>query len=101
MKFFRLALIGAVLLCLVLGGCADAGFEFSDEWWHLEIDVKPWLELLASQAIEGTKYNVFRQAESVDDLYLTGMNIGFEALGSYDVEFEVKNFSLSSYVAKE
>ena len=75
--------------------------EVSDEWWHLEIDVKPWLELLASQAIEGTKYNVFRQAESVDDLYLTGMNIGFEALGSYDVEFEVKNFSLTSYVAKE
>ena len=31
MKFFRLALIGAVLLCLVLSGCADAGFEFSEE----------------------------------------------------------------------
>lgn len=75
--------------------------EVSDEWWHLEIDVKPWLELLASQAVEGTKYNVFKQAESVDDLYLTGMNIGFEALGSYDVEFEVANFSLTSYVAKE
>lgn len=69
----------------------------SDEWNHYEIDLKPWFEKMAQRALAD---GLFPGAESVEDLYINGMNLGYEVGSCFDVEIEFKNMRLDSYIAK-
>ena len=74
--------------------------EPSEGWMHIELDMKPYLDMLAEQALKGTTYNVFKRTTEMKDLYFAGMNIGYEVHGSYDVTFEIKNYAITTYVKK-
>ena len=67
----------------------------SDEWNHYEIDLKPWFEKAANRAIAD---GFFPGAESVEDLYIDGMNLGYEMGSCFDIEIEFKNMRLDSYI---
>jgi hypothetical protein len=66
------------------------------EWLHVKVDLKPHLEALLAL---GLREGIFRYAKTVDDLYISGVNIGWETIGSFDIEMEIKNFSLLSYIS--
>ncbi|MBP5730977.1 MAG: hypothetical protein J6X19_07215 [Clostridia bacterium] len=65
------------------------------EWVHVEVDLKPHLEALLAL---GLQEGIFKYAKTLDDLYISGVNIGWETIGSFDIEMEIKNFSLLSYI---
>jgi len=63
-----------------------------DGWIHVEVDLKPHIEAMFERGMaEGT----FKYAKSLEDLYISGMNIGFETIGSFDITVELKNLRLT------
>ena len=60
----------------------------------------PWVSyryvmfLEAEIALRLTQYNGYLRDTTMDDLYFTGMNMGWEVPGTYDVEMLVKNFNV-------
>lgn len=66
----------------------------SDEWVHIEIDLKPYIEHAMTRANES---NTFREEVKADDFYIGGTNIGFEIHGNYDCTVGIKDFKLTSY----
>ena len=71
--------------------------EASDEWMHIELDIKPWLLKLAGMTMGRTTYP---KTTDLSQMYFNGLNLGYEIHGSYDVSFEIKNYALTSYVKK-
>lgn len=69
----------------------------SDEWVHVELDLKPFIEDAMLKANESA---TFGTAVSSDDFYIGGTNIGFEIHGNYDCTVDIKNFTLTSYNKK-
>lgn len=66
--------------------------SFQDKKWHKsEADLKP-LILRALEAMKGK--GVFKNT-SLDDMYITYMNFGWEVPGTFDVAIRVKNISLT------
>lgn len=57
---------------------------------HINIDLIPYMR----RAIDLANEKGFMINTTVDDLFLTSMNIGFEVPGTYDVSVELSNFSL-------
>lgn len=74
--------------------------EPGEAWMHIEMDLKPYLDMMAENALKGSKYNIFKQTSKLTDLYFTGMNIGYEIHGTYDVSFEIMNYAITTYVKK-
>lgn len=74
--------------------------EASEQWMHIELDIKPYLATLASRAMNTGDFCIYPETSDIADLYLSGMNMGYEVHGSYDVTFEIANYGLTSYVKK-
>ncbi len=65
-----------------------------DEWKHVRLDVTPHIE----RAIEwANRDNIFGVEVTKEDMYISGVNIGFEIHGNYDCTFEIKNFNMVAY----
>lgn len=66
----------------------------SDDPVHIELDLSRALEKMFRQ---GCSRNYFSSdVRSLDDLYLDGMNVGFETIGTFDTEICISNLSLIS-----
>jgi len=66
----------------------------SDEWKHIRLDVTPHIE----RAVEwANRDNIFGVKVTKEDMYFSGVNIGYEIHGNYDCTFEIKNFNMVSY----
>jgi hypothetical protein len=72
----------------------------NETWMHIEMDLKPYLEMMAEKAMKGSQYNVFDKTTDIRDLYFCGMNLGYEVHGTYDVSFEIMNYAITTYVKK-
>ena len=68
--------------------------DTSGEWVHVEIDLVPYLEDMLKK---GSKDGYFK-AESLSELYIGGMNVGWETIATFDHTMEIKNLQLVSYV---
>ena len=68
--------------------------DTSGEWVHVEIDLKPYLEDMLKK---GSKDGYFK-AESLSELYIGGMTVGWETIATFDHTMEIKNLQLVSYV---
>ena len=64
---------------------------------HISFDIVPYFERALN--ICKTQFNRF-QSSTVDDLYIQGMNLGWEVPGVFDVSATVSNFSLKAYCKK-
>ena len=70
----------------------------SDEWIHVEVDIRPHIEALLEL---GLKEGKFKSAKTLNDLYISGVNIGWETIGSFDIDVQIRNFKLTGYIEKE
>ena len=66
----------------------------SDEWKHIRVDVTPHIDRVVELANNEKSFGV---SITKDDLYFSGVNIGYEIWGNYDCTFEIKNFNMVSY----
>ncbi len=66
----------------------------SDEWVHVEVDLKPYIEKAMKKA---NKSATFDDEVNAEDFYIGGTNIGYEIHGNYDCTVDIKNFKLTSY----
>ncbi len=66
----------------------------SDEWTHVEVDLKPYIEKAIAKA---NSSNTFGEKVTVEDFYIGGTNIGFEIHGNYDCTVDIKDFKITSY----
>ena len=67
--------------------------DTSGEWVHVEIDLVPYLENMLKA---GSKDGYFK-AESLSELYIGGMTVGWETIATFDHTMEIKNLQLMSY----
>jgi hypothetical protein len=70
----------------------------SDEWIHVEVDIRPHIEAVLER---GLAEGVFKYAKTLDDLYVSGVNIGWETIGSFDIDVQIRNFGLTSFIEEE
>ena len=68
-----------------------------DEWKHIKLDITPYLEDLAAKL---TKEDTLGRSVSREDFWFSGLNIGYEVWGNYQVEVEAKNFNVTCYDKK-
>lgn len=66
------------------------------DWIHVSVDIKPFLEEMFEY---GKKDNYFK-ANSLDELIVNGMNLGWETIGTFDHTMSLKDLHLTSYVKK-
>ena len=71
------------------------GAAASDEWYHVEVDIRPYLDRLAATGVKDGFLNEIRSAK---DFHISGANIGWEIIGSFDACMEIRNFSIVSHV---
>ena len=65
-----------------------------EEWKKIRLDVTPHI----NRAVEwANRDNIFGVPVTVEDMYISGANIGFEVHGNYDCTFEIKNCNFISY----
>ncbi|MBR6934037.1 MAG: hypothetical protein IKH41_00945 [Clostridia bacterium] len=70
----------------------------SDEWVHVEVDIRPHIEALLER---GLKEGTFKSAKTLDDLYIAGVNIGWETIGSFDIDVQIRDFKLTGYIEEK
>ena len=68
--------------------------DIGGEWVHVEIDLKPYLEDMLKKGLADGYFTV----ESLSDLYIGGMNVGWETIGTFYHTIEIKDLQLVSYV---
>ena len=69
-------------------------FAPGNEWKTLRVDLMPEIR----RAVEwANRDNIFGTQVSVEDMYIDGVNLGYETHGNFDCTFEIKNFNLISY----
>ena len=73
-------------------GSLDVG-----EWKKIRYDITPHLEDLAKKLTDAGTVN---RAVSREDFWLSGLNIGYEIWGNYQVEVEAKNIDVVCYDKK-
>ena len=73
-------------------GTVDIG-----EWKNIKFDITPYLEDLAAKL---TKENTLGRSISRDEFWLSGLNVGFEVWGNYQIEVEAKNINVVCYDKK-
>ncbi len=70
----------------------------SEEWKHIRLDLTG--ELV--RAVEwANRDNSFGVPVTMDDMYIGGVNIGYEIWGNFDATFEFKNFNMITYKKAE
>lgn len=62
----------------------------------MEIDILPYI----SAALEKAAENGFMMNTQLSDCVITGMNLGWEVPGAWDVSATVKNLSLTGSIKK-
>ena len=73
------------------------GNHKTGEWKHIRVDVTPHVENLVNLL---NKDNTLKRTVTRDDLWISGMNCGFEIWGNYKSSFEVKNIQIVCYDKK-
>ena len=68
--------------------------DTSGKWVHVEIDLKPYLEDMLEKGLEDGYFTV----DSLDELYISGMNLGWETIGTFYHTMEVRELQLISYI---
>ncbi len=68
--------------------------DTSGEWVHVEIDLKPYLEDMLEKGLADGYFTV----DSLSELYIGGMNVGWETIGTFYHTMEVRNLQLVSYM---
>ncbi len=66
--------------------------DTSGEWVHVEIDLKPYLEDMLERGLADGYF----KADSLDELCINGMNVGWETIATFDHTMEIKNLQLVS-----
>ena len=73
-------------------------FKSGEEWKNMRIDVTSEI----ARAIEwANRDNTFGVPVTLDDMYIGGVNVGFEVHGNFDATFEIKNFNMTTYKKAE
>ena len=67
------------------------------EWKHIRVDITPHVENLVNLL---NKDNTLKRTVKREDLWISGMNIGFEIWGNYKSSFEFKNVNIVCYDKK-
>lgn len=75
----------------------DGKPQADDTWIHVSIDLRPHLDKMRQIAI---KNGYFDPNTKLEDLFLHGMNFGWETIGTFDTAIEIKNLHLDSWVDK-
>ena len=69
-------------------------YKPGEEWKHVRFDVTS--EII--RAVEwANRDNTFGVPVTVEDMYIGGVNIGYEIWGNFDATFEFKNFNMTTY----
>ena len=69
-------------------------FAPGETWKHVRFDVTSEIH----RAIEwANRDNSFGVPVTIDDMYIGGVNIGYEIWGNFDATFEFKNFNMTTY----
>ena len=64
------------------------------EWKHVRLDVTKHI----ARAVEwANRDNAFGVPVTVEDMFISGMNIGYEMRGNFDCTIEFKNFNMIAY----
>lgn len=63
------------------------------DWVHIELDIRPYLDDMLQRGIDGGYF----KAKIINKFCISGMNMGWETIGTFDHTMYVKNFSLTSY----
>lgn len=63
---------------------------------HIEMDLTKRLKSMLAQGIAMGYFS--DNVRKLDDLYIDGMNIGFETIGTFDTEFTIRRISLISEI---
>ena len=72
----------------------DGAVSPDGEWVHIAIDLIPHLKKMFKN---GNSMEYFTDAvQSLADLYIDGMNVGFETIGTVDTAVTIRNLSLTS-----
>ena len=66
----------------------------SDEWKHIRLDVTHHIDTAVAWA---NRDNIFGVQVTKEDMYFSGVNIGYEIHGNYDCTIEFKDFNMVSY----
>lgn len=72
----------------------DRAPDLSGEWVHVEIDLKPFLEDMLKKGLDDGYFTV----DSLSDLYIGGMNVGWETIGTFYHTMEIRDLQLVSYM---
>ena len=70
------------------------GKVLMNEWKHVRLDVTQHLKTAVEWA---NRDNIFGIPVTVEDMYISGVNIGYEVRGNFDCTVEFKNFNMISY----
>ncbi len=68
--------------------------DTSGEWVHVEIDLKPYLEDMLEKGLEDGYFTV----GSLSELYISGMNVGWETIATFYHTMEIRDLQLVSYI---
>lgn len=68
--------------------------DLGGEWVHVEIDLKPYLEDMLKKGQADEYFTV----DSLSELYIGGMNVGWETIGTFYHTMEIRNLQLISHV---
>lgn len=72
--------------------------KFGKDWKNMRIDVTSEI----ARAIEwANRDNTFGVPVTLDDMYIGGVNVGYEIHGNFDATFELKNFNMIKYSKPE
>ena len=70
------------------------GQVLMNEWKHIRLDVTRHIETAVAWA---NRDNIFGVPVTVEDMYFSGVNIGYEIHGNFDCTIEFKNFNMVAY----
>lgn len=68
--------------------------DVSGEWVHVEIDIRPYLDDMLSHGLADGYFD----AQTLSELCINGMNLGWETIGTFDHTMEMRNLRLDSYI---
>ena len=72
----------------------EVGKVLMNEWKHIRLDVTPHIDTAIAWA---NRDNIFGVQVTKEDMYFSGVNIGYEVHGNYDCTIEFKNFNMVAY----
>ena len=68
--------------------------EVGGECVHVEIDIRPYLDEMLEHGLADGYFD----AQSLSELCIDGMNLGWETIGTFDHTMEMRNLRLDSYI---